>query len=84
MKKTSVKDLQRILSEKEADIQKTKDQLKEAIEKERQEEDKKILQYIRKAFSESHTEKDIITWLTEDFQKALEKVSNETSEYETE
>ena len=77
MKKTSVKDLQRILSEKEADIQKTKDQLKEAIEKEKQEEDKKILQYIRKCFSDSHTEKDIITWLTEDFQKALEKVSED-------
>ncbi|WP_022765679.1 hypothetical protein [Butyrivibrio sp. XPD2006] len=77
MKKTSVKDLQRILSEKEADIEKTKKQLQEAIEKERQEEDKQIVQYIRKAFSDSHTEKDILAWLTEDFQKALEKVSED-------
>ena len=77
MKKTSVKDLQRIISEKEADIQKTKAQLKEAIEKERQEEDKQLLQYVRKEFSEVHTEKDIITWLTEVLQMASEKVSSD-------
>ncbi len=75
MKKTSVKDLQRIISEKEADILKTKAQLKEAIEKEKAEEDKKILQYVRKEFSDAHTEKDILTWISEVFQ---ETVSNET------
>ena len=79
MKKTSVKDLQRILEEKEADIQKTKQQLQEAIKKEKEEEDKQLLQYVRKEFSESHTEKDIIQWLTEVLQKPSEKVSDDNA-----
>ena len=79
MKKTSSKDLQRILEEKEADLQKTKEALKVALEKEKQEEDKQLLQYVRKEFSESHTEKDIIQWLTEVLQKPSEKVSDDNA-----